>query len=101
MTVPSQRLPQAVEATAYFVVAEALTNVTRHAAATTASVSAELTDGHLVVEVSDDGSGGADDSGSGLKGLADRAAALGGELMIRSRAGEGTIVRASIPCELS
>ena len=101
VTVPSQRLPQAVEATAYFVVAEALTNVTRHAAATTASVSAELADGHLVVEVSDDGSGGADDSGSGLMGLADRAAALGGELMIRSRAGEGTIVRASIPCELS
>ena len=96
--VPSQRLPAAVEATAYFVVAEALTNMTRHAEASTATVAATLEGGRLVIEVHDDGRGGADGSGSGLRGLADRAAALDGELEVRSGSGDGTTVRASIPC---
>jgi PAS domain S-box-containing protein len=98
VSVPEQRLPAPVEATAYFVVAEALTNVTRHAEAGSAAVAARLDDGRLVVEVSDDGRGGADGSGSGLSGLADRAAALGGALELTSAAGEGTTVRVSIPC---
>jgi PAS domain S-box-containing protein len=95
---PRGRLPAAVEATAYFVVAEALTNITRYADASTATVAAVVDDGRLVVEVRDDGRGGADENGSGLRGLADRAAALNGELTVRSRAGDGTSVKMSIPC---
>jgi PAS domain S-box-containing protein len=98
VAVPEQRLPAAVEATAYFVVAEALTNISRYAGASTAMVMAAVDNGRLVVEVRDDGRGGADGNGSGLRGLADRAAALGGELQVRSREGEGTSVKVSIPC---
>jgi PAS domain S-box-containing protein len=98
IAVPDKRLPAEVEATAYFVVAEALTNMTRYADAGSASVAATLEDGRLVVEVTDDGRGGADADGSGLAGLADRASALGGELQVTSNAGEGTTVRVSIPC---
>jgi PAS domain S-box-containing protein len=98
VAVPSERLPAAVEATAYFVVAEALTNMTRYAEAVIATVAAVRDNGWLVVEVRDDGRGGADASGSGLRGLADRAAALNGELAVRSRSGEGTSVKVSIPC---
>jgi PAS domain S-box-containing protein len=96
--VTRQRLPAPVEATAYFVVAEALTNMTRYAEASSATIAAELEDGRLVVEVHDDGSGGADRDGAGLRGLADRAAALGGELQVVSSVGEGTTVKVSIPC---
>jgi PAS domain S-box-containing protein len=97
---PSERMPAAVEATAYFVVAEALTNATRHASATVLDVVAELRDGWLEVEVRDDGAGGADaGGGSGLRGLVDRVSAIGGELEITSPPGEGTVVRARIPCE--
>ena len=95
---PRERLPSAVEATAYFVIAEALTNVTRYAGATSATVSAVAENGRLVVEVTDDGCGGADATGAGLSGLADRAAALGGELEVKSPAGGGTTVMVSIPC---
>ena len=98
VAVPDQRLPAAVEATAYFVVAEALTNITRYARASTATVLAAVDDGKLVVEVRDDGCGGADGNGSGLRGLADRAAALNGELQVQSRDGEGTSVKMWIPC---
>jgi PAS domain S-box-containing protein len=98
VAVPAERLPAAVEATAYFVVAEALTNITRYAEASAATVTAAVDDGRLVVEVRDDGRGGADGTGSGLRGLADRAAALNGELEVRSDLGEGTTVRMSIPC---
>jgi signal transduction histidine kinase len=92
------RLPAAVEATAYFVVAEALTNVAKHARAGRAEVMAQIEHGTLAVHVRDDGVGGARrGAGSGLIGLADRLAALGGELRVDSPAGGGTVVAAAIP----
>ena len=92
------RLPLAVETAAYFVVAEALTNVAKYANATYAAVSARVEDGTAVIEIRDDGAGGADaSSGSGLRGLADRVGALDGTLRVDSPAGEGTIIRAAIP----
>jgi PAS domain S-box-containing protein len=94
------RLPERVEATVYFLVAEALTNVARYAQADSATVAVSRADGMLDVEVSDDGKGGADPgAGTGLRGLADRVAALDGELRVTSDAGEGTTVSARIPCE--
>ena len=91
------RLPDPVEAAAYFVVSEALTNVVRHSGAERAEVGIRRDDGRLVVEVADDGSGGADPAGSGLRGLADRVGALDGRLQVDDPAGGGTIVRADIP----
>jgi signal transduction histidine kinase len=91
------RLPDPVEAAAYFVVAEALTNAAKHAGADRTEVGIRQDDGRLRVEVRDDGGGGADASGSGLRGLADRVTALDGDLEISSRRGEGTTVRATIP----
>jgi signal transduction histidine kinase len=89
-----------VEAAAYFVVAEGLTNVARHAdGASRAEVNVTEADGALVVEVGDDGAGGASLNGSGLRGLSDRVAALGGELEVTSPPGGGTKLRAVIPCE--
>ncbi|HEY6763043.1 MAG TPA: GAF domain-containing protein [Baekduia sp.] len=95
--VPVGRLPTAVEATAYFVVSEALTNVAKHARAGHVEVSARLDDGTLAVRVRDDGIGGARPGGSGLTGLADRLAALDGELRVESPAAGGTILMAAIP----
>ena len=87
------------EATAYFTVAEALTNAARHAEAGQVEVEAVQSDDHLTVEVRDDGRGGADASGgSGLRGLADRLAALDGRLQVSSPPGGGTVLRAEIPC---
>ena len=95
--VPS-RLPDAVEAAAYFVVSEALTNAGKHARAGSACVALAVVDGDLVVEVSDDGCGGADPGrGSGLRGLGDRVEAIGGRLEATSPAGGGTIIRATLP----
>jgi GAF domain-containing protein len=91
------RLPTAVEATAYFVVAEALTNVAKHARAGRAEVISRIEDGSLAVEVRDDGVGGARPEGSGLVGLADRLAALDGRLRVESPADGGTLVAAAIP----
>jgi GAF domain-containing protein len=91
------RLPTAVEATAYFVVAEALTNVAKHARAGRAEVMARIADGALAVQVRDDGIGGARPEGSGLVGLADRLAALDGELRVDSPADGGTLVTVAIP----
>ena len=92
------RLPSLVESTAYFTVAEALTNTQRHARATRASVRLAHVDGALQVEVGDDGQGGAEpDRGSGLRGLADRVQAVGGRLDIDSDGRTGTRVRATIP----
>jgi signal transduction histidine kinase len=91
------RLPAAVEATAYFVVAEALTNVAKHAHAEHAEVTARIVDGTLAVEVRDDGAGGARTDGSGLIGLADRVAALDGQLQVESPADGGTLLMAAIP----
>jgi len=94
------RLPGPVESAAYFVVAEALTNVARYAGATHAAVSVARANGKLVVEIRDDGIGGADPAaGSGLRGLADRIAALDGKLDVTSPSGSGTLVRAEVPCE--
>jgi PAS domain S-box-containing protein len=91
------RLPAAIEATAYFVIAEALTNVTKHARAGRAEVTARIEHGRLAVQVHDDGAGGARPDGSGLLGLADRLAALDGELRVDSPADSGTLVAAAIP----
>jgi signal transduction histidine kinase len=97
MDVTASRLPAAVEATAYFVIAEALTNVSKHSGARHAAVSAQL-DGHrLQVAVRDDGVGGAHASGSGLLGLSDRLAVLDGSLRVESPADGGTVIAASIP----
>jgi signal transduction histidine kinase len=99
---PDERLPAPVEAAAYFVVAESLTNVARYAAATRASVRVARDDGYVAVEVQDDGVGGADPaSGTGLRGLTDRLAALDGRLQVISPPGEGTLIRADIPCASS
>jgi signal transduction histidine kinase len=98
-SMPTQRLPAPVEAAAYFVVAEALTNVARYSEASGATVRVVRENGRVAVEVADDGVGGADpDRGSGLRGLADRVATLDGRLDVRSPAGAGTTVRAEIPC---
>jgi signal transduction histidine kinase len=95
----SDRYPAAVEATAYFVICEALTNIAKYANASAATITVERADGRLIVQVSDDGIGGADPTqGSGLRGLADRVAALEGQLHVDSPAGQGTRVRAELPC---
>jgi signal transduction histidine kinase len=96
---PAERLPAPVEAAAYFVVAEALTNVVKYAEASTAAVRIRRNGSYAVVEVHDDGVGGADPTiGTGLRGLADRLAALDGRLEVHSPPGEGTTVRAEVPC---
>jgi PAS domain S-box-containing protein len=96
---PGDRLPERVEAAAYYVVSEALTNVAKYARASAVRVEVEQPDGRLVVTVSDDGVGGADTGrGTGLRGLADRVEALGGRLEVASPAGGGTTLRASLPC---
>jgi PAS domain S-box-containing protein len=95
---PTTRLAMPIEAAAYFTVCEALTNVTKYAAATRAWVTVEHHHGHLDIEVGDDGTGGADlNAGSGLQGLRDRVAAVDGTLEIDSRPGTGTVLRARLP----
>jgi PAS domain S-box-containing protein len=94
---PAVRFPAAIEASAYFIVAEALTNVVKHANATRTRVMARGEDGTLRVEVRDDGTGGADPEGPGLVGLADRATALGGRLEVESPVGGGTRLIATLP----
>ena len=96
--VTDERVPPELEATAYFIVAEALTNTVKHARATRARVTASVADGMLRVEVSDDGVGGARADGrSGLLGLYDRVAAMNGELRVDSPPGGGTTVAAVLP----
>jgi signal transduction histidine kinase len=93
------RLPPAAEQTAYFVVTEALTNVARHSRAGRATVRGALDGDRLVVEIQDDGAGGADPAaGTGLAGLADRVAAFDGRLLLSSPVGGPTLIRAEIPC---
>jgi signal transduction histidine kinase len=91
------RLPRDIEASAYFIVAEALTNVVKHARATRAAVRAAVDDHGLDIEVRDDGVGGADAEGLGLVGIADRVDALGGELRIENGDRGGTVVLARVP----
>jgi signal transduction histidine kinase len=96
--VPAERMPEPLETTAYFIVAEALTNVVKHAEATSARVTAAVDGGALRLEVSDDGRGGADASrGSGLVGLADRVAAGDGTMAIASPRGAGTTISVTMP----
>jgi signal transduction histidine kinase len=95
--VTDQRFAAAIEATAYFVVAEALTNIAKHSHADHATVTASVEHGTLRVQVRDDGTGGARPDGSGLLGMADRLAALGGQLRIESPAGRGTLIAADFP----
>ena len=94
-----ERFSPEVEATAYFVACEALTNTVKHADASRASIGARRENGLLVIEVSDDGRGGAEQGvGSGLRGLTDRVEARGGRLVVESVSGSGTRVRGEIPC---
>lgn len=95
--VPSRRAPQATESAAYFVVREAVTNVVKHADATSIRISVVDDEERLLAEVVDDGSGGADTTGGGLKGLSRRVGALDGTLTIESTENVGTTVRAEIP----
>lgn len=93
------RLPEPVEVAGYYVVSESLTNVSKYANASAATIEVSQTNGLLLVEVADDGIGGVDtERGTGLRGLADRVEALGGRLRVWSPAGGGTRVRAEIPC---
>ena len=97
-SIPDRRLPPAVEATAYFVVSESLANVAKHAQATSVSIAATTTATTLRVEVGDDGVGGADAAeGTGIRGLQDRVAAIGGTLRMESPAGQGTLAVAEMP----
>jgi signal transduction histidine kinase len=94
-----ERLPEPVEIAAYFVVSEALTNIAKYSRATEANVAVHRVNGSLTVDVSDDGVGGADTArGSGLRGLADRVAALDGTLSVESPPGRGTHLHVEIPC---
>ena len=96
-----QRLPEQLEVAAYYIVSEGLANVGKYAQASSASVAVSRSDGQLLVEVVDDGVGGADtERGSGLRGLADRVEALDGRLRVWSPNGGGTRVKAEIPCAL-
>ncbi len=96
------RLPGRVENTAYFVAAEALTNIAKHSGATTAAVSARRDDNVLAIEITDDGHGGADPArGTGLTGLADRVAVAGGKVLLSSPPGGPTLLRAELPCDMS
>jgi signal transduction histidine kinase len=92
------RLPAPVESTAYFVVAEALANVAKHSEATRASVAVRREGSRLLVEIRDDGVGGADAGGNGLSGLASRVGAVGGTLTVESAEGGPTLIRAEMPC---
>jgi signal transduction histidine kinase len=93
-----ERLPGPVESTAYFVAAEALANVAKHSRATSASVAVSREADRLLVEVRDDGIGGADATGQGLAGLSSRVEAVGGRLVIESEPGGPTLIRADLPC---
>jgi GAF domain-containing protein len=97
LDVPAERFPVEIEASAYFIVAEALTNVVKHAHAEHAEVTVSVQNGVLHVQVRDDGIGGADPDGHGLVGLGDRATALGGRLQIESAPGGGTLLAATLP----
>ena len=95
----AERPPEALEVAAYYLVCESLANIGKHAHATSATIDVERSNGQFVIEVADNGSGGADtESGSGLRGIADRVEALDGRLRIWTRRGHGTRVRAEIPC---
>jgi PAS domain S-box-containing protein len=94
----SSRLPEPVETASYYAVSESLANVAKHADACTAAVRVTCGDGRIIVEIADDGTGGASvNGGSGLRGLRDRIEALDGDLLVDSPPGRGTVVRAELP----
>jgi signal transduction histidine kinase len=95
---PPERLPSDLEATAYFVACEALANAVKHSRASLVEITAVVEGSNLVVTILDDGAGGADPGGGGLRGLADRVEARGGRLWVDSPAGGGTRITAEIPC---
>jgi signal transduction histidine kinase len=98
--IPERRLPGAIEAAVYYVVAESLTNTAKHGEASSATVTLSCDEDTLTVEIADNGRGGARlEAGSGLRGLVDRVEALGGELVLSSPHGAGTLVRAELPLE--
>ena len=98
--VPETRLEDAVEAAAYFLVSESLANVAKYAQASRVRIGITQRNGDAIVDIEDDGVGGADPSrGSGLRGLSDRVQALGGTLDVESPRGRGTRIHAEIPCE--
>jgi signal transduction histidine kinase len=99
--IPQKRFQAEIESSAYFIVAEALTNVVKYAQASRAEVRVSVEHGMLRVEVRDDGIGGADPSGHGLVGMSDRAAALRGRLEVESPPGSGTTIVATLPVGLS
>src|SRR6185295_16836544 len=92
------RYPAATEATAWFIACEAVTNAVKHAAPTSIEVTAREDRGRLRLTVEDDGCGGADAAGNGLRGIADRAEAAGGTLSVASSPGRGTAITAVLPC---
>jgi signal transduction histidine kinase len=98
LEITPERLSEPVEATAYFVASEALANVAKHAHASHASIAVNRTNGRVSVEIADDGVGGADADGSGLRGLRDRVEALDGRLDVESPEAGGTRIVAAIPC---
>jgi signal transduction histidine kinase len=93
-----RRPPPVIETAAYFVVAESLTNIAKHAPAATAKVTVRIDPERLLVQVADDGPGGADPGGNGLTGLRHRVEALDGSLLVSSRPGTGTTIEAELPC---
>jgi signal transduction histidine kinase len=96
---PERRLPGTAEAATYFLVSEALANIAKYAHASRVHVSVAESNGGVVIDVDDDGIGGADPTlGSGLRGLADRVHALNGQLTLDSPPGRGTHLHAAIPC---
>jgi signal transduction histidine kinase len=96
----TERFSVGLEATAYFIACEGLTNAIKHSNATTVVVSARRSNGHLTIRVTDDGMGGAvDRNGGGLRGLHDRVAAHGGSMLVESAPDTGTILTAELPCE--
>jgi signal transduction histidine kinase len=98
VAVNGERFPPAVEATAYFVACESLANAVKHAGASRVAINVTRTNGRVAISVADDGVGGADLGGAGLRGLRDRVEALDGRLNVTSPAGGGTRVTAAIPC---
>jgi signal transduction histidine kinase len=100
LSYPELVLPDGVQRAGYFIVAEALTNAVKHSRARELAVDLRRDNGHLRIEVRDNGVGGAHaDDGTGIRGIADRLEALGGRLLIHSPPGEGTVVEARLPCE--
>jgi signal transduction histidine kinase len=100
LEVTEGRFPPHIESAAWFIACEAIANVVKHAQARTVSVVAEARAPGLVLTIEDDGAGGADPRGHGLRGLADRAEAVGGQLSVNPRVAGGTSIRALLPCEL-